>query len=153
LGFTGHLKKPIERKPFIAAIAKYFTTKPLDNSLTYSSSMGEQQCLNINEVVDKAEKSLSQVDLSDLIAEFKSNLSNDKRDLVFYSDNDDLKNIASLAHRLAGAAQMFGFVELNQAAQELEAIIKKESMIDKANHLITSELIHCLVDEITLIEL
>jgi signal transduction histidine kinase/DNA-binding NarL/FixJ family response regulator len=150
LGFTGHLKKPIERKPFIAAIAKYFTTKPLDNSLTYSSSMGDQQCLNINEVVDKAEESLSQVDLSDLIAEFKSNLSNVKRDLVFY--NEDLKNIASLAHRLAGAAQMFGFVELNQAAQELEATIKKESMIDKANVLIIGELIHCLVDEITLIE-
>jgi signal transduction histidine kinase/DNA-binding response OmpR family regulator len=152
LGFTGHLKKPIERKPFIAAIAKYFTTKSIDNSLTSSSKMAGQPFLNINEVVDKAEQSLSQVDLSDLVAEFKANLSNDKQDLVIYRDNDDIKNIAFLAHRLAGAAQMFGFVELNQAAQELETIIKKESMTDKSQNLIISELTHCLIDEINLIE-
>ena len=152
LGFTGHLKKPIERKHFIATIAKYFTTKTDEKSLTDQPNKAAEQVLDSNELVNKADKSLSQVDLSDLIAEFKANLSNDKRDLVRYSDNDNIKNIASLAHRLAGAAQMFGFVELNQAAKELETIIKKESMTDKPEHLLIGELTHCLIDEINLIE-
>jgi len=104
-----------------------------------------------NELLDKAEEKLSTVDLKDLIAEFKANLSNDKRDIILYCDRD-MNKVASLAHRLAGAAQMFGFVELNQAAQELEVIIKKESTKDEPNHLIISELTHCLVDEINLVE-
>ena len=152
LGFTGHLKKPIERKNFIAAIAKYFTASTQVSSFTDSLNTSDLQALSTNEVVDKAEKSLVQVDLSDLVAEFKANLSKDKRDLVLYSNNDDIKNISSLAHRLAGAAQMFGFVELNQAAQALETLIKRESMTDQPNHSIISELTHCLVDEINLIE-
>ena len=105
-----------------------------------------------SELINKAQESFSQVDLSDLIAEFKANISKDKEDLVCYSDNADINKIASLAHRLAGAAQMFGFVELNQAAKELETIIKKESMKDKQAHDLISELTHCLVDEINLIE-
>ncbi|PKI13088.1 hybrid sensor histidine kinase/response regulator [Colwellia sp. 12G3] len=152
LGFTGHLKKPIERKHFIAVIAKYFTTKPHESPLTDSLGRQKQQTLIKNELVNKVEESLSQVDLSDLVVEFKANLSRDKQGLILYSDNNDIKNIACLAHRLAGAAQMFGFIELNQAAQELETIIKKESMTDKPDHLMISDLTHCLVDEINLIE-
>jgi len=149
LGFTGHLKKPIERKNFIAAIAKYF---PTDISCpTNSSSKVTERILINNDLLDKAEAKLSTVDMRDLVAEFKANLSNDKRDIILYCDID-LNKVASLAHRLAGAAQMFGFVELNQAAQELEAIIKRESMKDEPNHLIISELTHCLVDEINLVE-
>ena len=145
LGFTGHLKKPIERKHFIATIAKYLTTNTGEKSLT-------DQVLDSNTLVNKVDKSLSQVDLSDLVAEFKANLSIDKRALILYSDNGDIKKIAYLAHRLAGAAQMFGFVELNQAAKELETIIKRESMTDKPAHLLIGELTHCLIDEINLIE-
>jgi signal transduction histidine kinase/CheY-like chemotaxis protein/HPt (histidine-containing phosphotransfer) domain-containing protein len=149
LGFTGHLKKPIERKKFIAAIAKYFTTDI--NCHTNSSNQLAAQIPINNDLLDKAEEKLSTIDMRDLIAEFKANLSNDKRDIIHYCDRD-LNKVASLAHRLAGAAQMFGFVELNQAAQELEAIIKRESMTDEPNHLIISELTHCLVDEINLVE-
>ncbi len=47
---------------------------------------------------------------------------------------------------------MFGFAELNQAAKELETIIKKESMSDEPEHELIGELTHCLVDEINLIE-
>ncbi|WP_232299973.1 tetratricopeptide repeat-containing hybrid sensor histidine kinase/response regulator [Colwellia sp. MT41] len=144
VGFTGHLKKPIERKNFIATLAKYFTT----------DSQGESpgQGLTASEVINKAEQSLSQVDLSDLIVEFKCNLNNDKRELQRYSDNDEIEKLAYLAHRLAGAAQMFGFAELNQAAQELELIIKRELVADKPDQLLISDLTHCLVDEIYLIE-
>ncbi len=152
LGFTGHLKKPIERKNFIAAIAKHFTAKTLDDLRSDPSNITGQQTLNTDDMVNKAEETISQVDLSDLVVEFKATLSNDKRDLVHYDDNNDINAIACLAHRLAGAAQMFGFAELNQAAQELETIIKRESITDKSNRLIISELIHCLVDEINLIE-
>ena len=152
LGFTGHLKKPIERKHFIATIAKYLTSNTDEDVLINSSNKLTEQALATSELINKAQESFSQVDLSDLIAEFKANLSKDKEDLVRYSDNADINKIASLAHRLAGAAQMFGFVELNQAAKELETIIKKESMKDKQAHDLISELTHCLVDEINLIE-
>ena len=152
LGFTGHLKKPIERKHFIATIAKYLTSNADDDLLINSSNSPAGQALVTSELINKAEESISQVDLSDLIAEFKANLSKDKEDLVRYNDNADITKIASLAHRLAGAAQMFGFAELNQAAKELETIIKKESMTDKPEHELIGELTHCLVDEINLIE-
>ena len=138
LGFTGHLKKPIERQTFIATIAKYFPSQSDNNSNT--------------DLVTKAEESLAQVDLSDLVSEFKINLSDDKRNLLVSSGNNDIDKQAFLAHRLAGAAQMFGFNELNQAAKELEIIIKRESATDKPDHVLISELAHCLVDEISLIE-
>jgi len=152
LGFTGHLKKPIERKNFITTIAKYFTTESQDSSFTNLLNTIDIQTLSPNEVVDKAEQYLDQVDLSDLVVEFKANLSNDKQELILYNDNNDIESIAFIAHRLAGAAQMFGFVELNQAAKELEAIINIELIKDKSNTLLISDLTHCLVDEISLIE-
>ena len=152
LGFTGHLKKPIERKHFIATIAKYLTSNTDEDVLINSSNKLTGQALATSELINKAQENFSQVDLSDLIAEFKANLSKDKEALVRYSDNGDIKKIASLAHQLAGAAQMFGFVELNQAAKELETIIKKESMKDKQTNDLISELTHCLVDEINFIE-
>ncbi|KGJ95265.1 ATP-binding protein [Colwellia psychrerythraea] len=152
LGFTGHLKKPIERKHFIATIAKYLTNKPNKSAQINSQDNLIRQAFLTSELINKAEQSLSQVDLSDLIAEFKVNLSKDKEELIRYRDKGDIKAIALLAHRLAGAAQMFGFIELNQAAKELETIIRKGSMTDKPEHELIGELTHCLVDEINLIE-
>lgn len=150
LGFTGHLKKPIERQNFIATIAKYFTTD--NNSINALQDKSAEQSFTSSDLVTKAEESLSQVDLSDLVREFKSNLSNDKRDLLLCSGNNEIEKLAYLAHRLAGAAQMFGFVELNQAAKELDIIIKRELVTDKLDHVLISDLAHCLIDEINLIE-
>ncbi|KGJ91268.1 ATP-binding protein [Colwellia psychrerythraea] len=152
IGFTGHLKKPIERKNFIATIAKYFNTNNALSSSTHRRNDGPGKVLSANELFDKAEENIAQVDLSDLVAEFKINLSNDKRALLLFSDNNEIEKLAYLSHRLAGAAQMFGFNELNQAAKELEVIIKKELGTDKPNHLSINELAHCLVDEINVIE-
>ncbi|TYK65413.1 response regulator [Colwellia echini] len=132
LGFTGHLKKPIERKKFIAAIAKCFSVN------------GNQE--------HKAEQSLASVDLSDLITEFKSNISHDKQQISRCSIEGDIKSLAHYAHQLAGAAQMFGFSELNQAAKELEQLIKKELSVTSPNYLLINELTHCLIDEISLVE-
>ena len=152
LGFTGHLKKPIERQTFIATIAKYFTPQTGYNSSTDRQDKSAEQSFTSSDLVTKAEESLAQIDLSDLVSEFKINLSDDKRDLLVSSGDNDIEKQAYLAHRLAGAAQMFGFNELNQAAKELEIIIKRESATDKPDHVLISELAHCLVDEISLIE-
>jgi len=152
LGFTGHLKKPIERRKFIATIAKYFSATNKAHSVSSLRHNVSDPLLAESELLNKVEKSLSQVDLSDLIAEFKVNISDDKNVLLLYCDSDEITNIAQVAHRLAGAAQMFGFIELNQAAKELEGLIKRESIKDTPNHALISELTHCLVDEINLIE-
>lgn len=152
IGFTGHLKKPIERKNFIAIIAKYCLSTNEENLTTQLPDSAVEQEIVENNLIEKAQQSLNDVDLSDLIAEFKENLSNDKRDLILYSGHHDISKIAQLSHRLSGAAQMFGFIELNQAAQELESMIKRESIADKPNYQLISELTHCLVDEINLIE-
>jgi hypothetical protein len=45
---------------------------------------------------------------------------------------------------------MFGFSELNQAAQELEAILKQELNSEQPDFNLISELTSCLVDEVNL---
>ena len=172
LGFTGHLKKPIERKNFIAAIAKHLSTnintitsinyhsnnvkhgndnKEITSFVDPLTNVGEARIMASN-IALKAEQSLSQIDLSDLITEFKKNLNNDKRDIILVSDKGDIKKLSNLAHKLAGASQMFGFPELNQAAKELEQLIKNELLTDNPNHKIISEFTHCLIDEINVVE-
>jgi len=152
IGFTGHLKKPIERKNFLAIIAKYFTANADETVKAQLENKLPDKTLIESEQIIKAEKLLEDVDLSDLITEFKGNISADRQELELYCENEEITKLAQVAHRLAGAAQMFGFIELNQAAIELESIIKKEAVADKPNHHLISELTHCLVDEIKLIE-
>ncbi|TWX55719.1 ATP-binding protein [Colwellia hornerae] len=106
LGFDGHLKKPIERKLFIATIAKYFGEK-MDESA--------------------AERVISTVDMSDLVTEFKSNLVLEQQDIILHIKNNELEKLAELAHRIAGAAQMFGFSLVSVSAIKLEKNIKSES--------------------------
>lgn len=106
LGFDGHLKKPIERKLFIATIAKYF---------------GEQMDESA------AEQAISSVDMSDLVTEFKSNLVLEQQDIILHIKNNELEKLAELAHRIAGAAQMFGFSLVSMSAIKLEKHIKTGS--------------------------
>jgi signal transduction histidine kinase/CheY-like chemotaxis protein/HPt (histidine-containing phosphotransfer) domain-containing protein len=106
LGFNGHLKKPIERKLFIATIAKYY---------------GEQ--IDVN----NAEDAIASVDMSDLVVEFKSNLVLEQQDLILHINNNELEKLACLAHRIAGAAQMFGFSLVSVSAIKLEKSIKTAS--------------------------
>jgi signal transduction histidine kinase/DNA-binding response OmpR family regulator len=106
LGFDGHLKKPIERKLFIATIAKYYSKQA-----------------DINAAVDK----VSSVDMSDLVIEFKSNLVLEQQDLILHIKNNELAKLAELSHRIAGAAQMFGFTLVSVSAIKLEKHIKTGS--------------------------
>ena len=100
------MSKPIERNVFIPTIAKYY-----DGSLT------EEQ---VNESFD-------QVDMSDLVKEFKSNLVLEQQDLILHINNKDNDKLSKLSHRIAGAAQMFGFSELSKHAINLETAIKNNN--------------------------
>ena len=104
LGFNGHLSKPIERSIFIPTIVKYYE--------------GDISAETANENFNK-------VAMSDLVQEFKSNLVLEHQDLILHINNDDLEKLARLSHRIAGAAQMFGFADLSKCAIELEMVIKK----------------------------
>lgn len=123
LGFAGHLKKPIEREIFLATIAQYFSDV---------NSSSEQVDTNL--------------DISDLVQSFVNNLSQDKQDLLRASNHHDTESLARAAHKISGAAKMFGFAELSQSATELECAIKKQK-IDAID-----DLTHCLVDEITWVQ-
>jgi HPt (histidine-containing phosphotransfer) domain-containing protein len=121
LGFDGHLKKQIERKLFVATIAKYF---------------GEQA--NVDAAVSK----ITSVDMSDLVIEFKSNLVLEQQDLILHIKNNELTKLAELAHRIAGAAQMFGFSLVSVSA------IKLEKNINTGSSELISESAQSLLNEI-----
>jgi signal transduction histidine kinase/CheY-like chemotaxis protein/HPt (histidine-containing phosphotransfer) domain-containing protein len=103
LGFNGHLSKPIERDIFVPTIAKY-----------YEGDIS----------TEKANENFNKVAISDLVQEFKSNLVLEQQDLILHINNDDFEQLARLSHRIAGAAQMFGFANLSTYALQLEMAIK-----------------------------
>jgi signal transduction histidine kinase/DNA-binding response OmpR family regulator/tetratricopeptide (TPR) repeat protein len=126
LGFAGHLKKPVERDVFLTTITQHFPE--VDGTSE-----------NMDSVIDN-------LDISSLVASFVEHLSKDKQDLLHYCESHDKKSLASAAHKIAGAAKMFGFTELSQSAAELEYAIKQSS-IERVD-----DLTHCLLDEINLVQ-
>jgi len=62
------------------------------------------------------------------------------------SKNKDYETLSRIAHKISGAAQMFGFTEISESAAELENTIKKQK------EAYINDLTHCLLDEITLAE-
>ena len=121
LGFDDHLKKPIERKVFIETISQYY-----------------QETFDI----DNAEKAIEKVDMSDLIEQFKSNLVLEQQDIILHIKNSDYQALSLLVHRIAGAAQMFGFAVLSQHAIALELTIKNNELA------LINELSQSLLNEI-----
>jgi CheY-like chemotaxis protein len=122
MGFDGHLKKPIEREAFLAAIEKYYP----------------------EQIVTQVEQ--EHFDVTDIRQSFIANLSQDKIDILQHRDNQDKERLAKAAHKIAGAATMFGYPELSQCALELERGIKS-THIDAVE-----DLAHCLLDEISLVQ-
>ncbi|MFT6194380.1 MAG: signal transduction histidine kinase/DNA-binding response OmpR family regulator [Cognaticolwellia sp.] len=112
LGFTGHLSKPIERNILIPTIIKFY-----DGSLSY----------------EKANDIFSNLDMSDLVQKFKSNLVLEQQDLVLHINNNDLEQLGKLSHRIAGAAKMFGFAELSKCSVQLETVIKNNQIYQSSN--------------------
>ncbi len=127
LGFDGHLKKPIERDKFVATIARHYPS--------------------IKQLREQASTDIIDVDISDLKLEFQNNLLNESQDIVVYSEQQDYLNLARAAHKLAGAAKMFGFAELSQSAHELETAIKMQ------NNDQIEDLSHCLLDELNVAQM
>ena len=103
-GFDGHLKKPIEREQFIATL-----------NIVFANGQGD---------IQQAQESLTKVDMSDLIVKFKSNLVLEQQDIILHLKNNELDNLAAISHRIAGAAQMFGFAALSEKAIKVELAIK-----------------------------
>ena len=126
LGFDGHLKKPIERKIFLATIDQYYPEQ-----------------VAVQEGQDNTPDSFY---IADLVQSFIANLSQDKLAILQYSGSKYFDRLASAAHKIAGAAKMFGFTELSQSAFEVEHAIKRKH-ID-----VVEDLVHCLLDEISLIQ-
>ena len=119
LGFDGHLSKPIERNVFIPTIAKY-----------YGGVISQED----------AEAGFDSVKMSDLVQEFKSNLVLEQQDLVLHINNNDLEKLAKLSHRIAGAAQMFGFENLSKISLQLETVINNKHAASINEH--TQELLN-----------
>ncbi|PAJ72247.1 hypothetical protein CJF42_22225 [Pseudoalteromonas sp. NBT06-2] len=107
IGFDGHLKKPIERNIFIELVAQYCDS---------------QNGLN------EAYQAMNMLDMSDLITDFKNSLIVEKNNLVQAIKENDLYTIEQQAHKLAGAAQMFGFKVLSEYAKRLESHLKNNGV-------------------------
>ena len=121
-GFNGHLKKPIERSQFITTLSKVFNEVNINSQQTIES--------------------LANVDMSDLIGKFKSNLVLEQEDIILHIKNNELTHLSCISHRIAGAAQMFGYPRLSKIALKVELAIKSE------NTAILTELSQTFLDEI-----
>ena len=51
----------------------------------------------------------------------------EQQDIILHIKNNELEKLAELAHRIAGAAQMFGFSLVSMSAIKLEKHIKTGS--------------------------
>jgi CheY-like chemotaxis protein len=125
LGFDGYIQKPVNRQTLISTIATFF--KPKDD-----------------DAMNRANPLLDKVDISDLVNEFKVSLVTEQKQFVIEADKRDIEALKSMAHRLAGAAQVFGFVGLSQKATQLENKAKQSNQSFEA---IQAEL-KALLDEI-----
>lgn len=128
LGFAGHLKKPIERDVFVATIAQHY-------SMTKHAT-----------IADYSESTDTNFDISDLSQSFVASLSQTKEKVVYCRHHQDTEMLAKIAHKIAGAAQMFSFTELSQSASELEQAIK----IQKLDAI--DDLTHCFLDELVFVQ-
>jgi signal transduction histidine kinase/FixJ family two-component response regulator/streptogramin lyase len=105
LGFDGYIQKPIDRHLLISTIATFFGSKD-DDSMNRASSV------------------LGNVDMSDLVAQFTTGLQNELVEFETSAKDENIEAIRNRAHRLSGAAQLFGFDSLSTMATQLEKNIK-----------------------------
>ncbi|MEW6996742.1 response regulator [Colwelliaceae bacterium BS250] len=109
LGFTGHLQKPVVRQDFIKVMSHHFA---------------------LNDAEPVLQQRVSNVDLSDLALDFKNSLTAESKSIQASLDNQDFEQLLQQAHRLGGAAGMFGFDKLGKLAIQLELSIKKQNKVD-----------------------
>lgn len=154
LGFTGHLKKPIERISFINTISKYYD----DISSLYSSEKVHK--LNQTDADNCKNDSEVKINFEDLIIDFKKGLTTESKLLSSYFEDRNKAHLAIVVHRVSGAGQMFGFTELGQIARELDIYLKSISIAPITDNLKEQEkqndfiegLTNCLIDEISVVQ-
>jgi len=108
IGFDDFLAKPIERKRFVSTVAHY-----LRQSL-----------------LPEAPSSLSEVDMSDLVDDFVVSLAADYEQLTGLMQARDYASISTLAHRLSGAASMFGYNVMATLGRDIEHKIAQQQYDD-----------------------
>lgn len=113
IGFTGHLKKPIERKEFF---------KALNNHFEHQATADEDD----QEDSFESQSTPQTVDMSDLVVEFKKDLITEKQKIITSFEGNDLVELKSVVHQIAGAAAMFGLAKLSELALHVERNIKNE---------------------------
>lgn len=153
LGFAGHLKKPIEREVFVATITKHYTKAQCSsaNELVVNELVVNDGLVEPNNIVSQPLNNTSEhadftIEMSDLLQSFIHSLPQTKEEILHCRYHHDTVSLAKSAHKISGAAQMFGFSELSQSAAELEQAIKKQ------NTMAIDDLTYCLLDEITFIQ-
>ncbi len=105
LGFDGYIEKPIDRQLLISTIATFFNA-------------------NDDDSMRRANAILGNIDMSDLVSEFKTSLINELKHFNAEQEKQDVNALRTLAHRLSGAAYLFGFAVLSRKATQLETTIK-----------------------------
>ncbi len=154
LGFTGHLKKPIERISFINTIAQHYDEINSSDMHSHTSVSGQ------SEAIMRAAEHMGKINFDDLILDFKKGLPLESKKIALYFDERNREDLAAAVHRISGAGQMFGFTELSQLAKELDSYLKKLSSVeanvslgvqDRQNDFIDG-LVQCLIDEISLVQ-
>lgn len=101
LGFDAYVQKPIDRQKLISTITTF---------------LSEEE----NNAIFQAESLVGEVDMSDLVDEFELSFTKELAQFQTDIDKRDIPAIHHLAHRLAGASQIFGFTVLSQKATNLE---------------------------------
>ncbi len=107
IGFDDFQTKPFERQSFIEKIAEYFT-QPIKAS-------------------NEDKEPIIDIDMSDLITQFKISLITEHKNLISFAQEHNLDALAEQAHKLAGAAQMFGYANISKIAIKLELSIKNNN--------------------------
>ncbi|OUS25383.1 hypothetical protein A9Q98_12500 [Thalassotalea sp. 42_200_T64] len=125
LGFNGHLKKPIERGVLVTTLFEHFSKTNMQLS------------------IDDAFKD---IDISDLVGNFKADLAIDKQHFLNFSVSQDWIILKQKVHRLAGSSAMFGFPKLSDIAIKLEASFKAPQPVVSIT--LINDLIADLIQEI-----
>ncbi|MBQ4834121.1 tetratricopeptide repeat protein [Pseudoalteromonas sp. MMG010] len=104
LGFTDYLSKPIDKELFYNALAKYLKLDATKQS------------------------EIKNVDISDLVQSFKQSFTVERSKIARHAEQNDFDNLKKDAHRLLGAAKMFGVIDVSEAANDLEKGLQRKDV-------------------------
>ncbi|WP_372767612.1 response regulator [Pseudoalteromonas sp.] len=105
LGFADHIKKPLEQDNFISTLKKY---------VSYDSKQRSHKAVNF----------ATKIDNSDLSANFSAGLAEEKASLKALYLEQNWQELQQALHKLRGAAAMFNYHSIEQAADYFEKALK-----------------------------